>query len=81
MDFGSGQPTVFRFYIGLAFCFLSPTHIIMDTKFASILLFCLLAGTNFSLAQTIKVGAFDSIVIAGYVDRGGFANFTGPNIN
>lgn len=53
----------------------------MDSKFASILLFCLLAGTNFSLAQTIKAGAFDGIVIAGYVDRGGFTNFTGPNIN
>jgi hypothetical protein len=29
----------------------------------------------------VKVSAFDGIVIVGYVDQGGFSNFTGPNIN
>jgi hypothetical protein len=29
----------------------------------------------------INVSAYDGVVIVGYVDNGGFSNFTGPNIN
>lgn len=29
----------------------------------------------------IKVSLFDGIAVAGYVDHGGFINFTGPNVN
>ena len=29
----------------------------------------------------VKVAAYDGIFIAGFVDQGGFSNFTGPNIN
>lgn len=29
----------------------------------------------------VRISFYDGIVIAGYVDEGGFLNFTGPNIN
>jgi hypothetical protein len=29
----------------------------------------------------VKVSFFDGIAVAGYVDKGAFINFTGPNIN
>jgi len=29
----------------------------------------------------VSVSAYDGVVIIGYVDNGGFLNFTGPNIN
>jgi len=29
----------------------------------------------------VKAGWFDGTVIAGYVDKGGFLNFTGPNVS
>ncbi|MFT4153694.1 hypothetical protein [Parafilimonas sp.] len=32
-------------------------------------------------AQQTKVIAYDGIVIAGYVDKGGFANFIGPGLS
>jgi hypothetical protein len=53
----------------------------MDKKLVSIFVFCLMAGSDFCWGQSIKASAFDGIVVAGYVDRGGFTNFTGPNIN
>lgn len=40
------------------------------------------ATTSYASAQEkkISVGAFDGVLIAGYVDNGGFLNFAGPNI-
>lgn len=29
----------------------------------------------------IQVSAYDGVIVVGYVDRGGYTNFTGPNIN
>jgi hypothetical protein len=53
----------------------------MDMKLVSIFVFCLFVGMDVCRGQSIKASAFDGIVVAGYVDRGGFTNFTGPNIN
>lgn len=47
-------------------------------------LFILLYIQNFALyAQEpkVKISVFDGVVMAGYVDNGGFSNFTGPNIS
>ncbi|MFD2200175.1 hypothetical protein [Shivajiella indica] len=38
-------------------------------------------GSNDSEKGKIKVAAYDGILAAGFVDGGGFTNFTGPNIN
>jgi len=54
------------------------------TKVVSRLLFAFIIIQNFiCIAQESKVkfAAYDGTVIAGYVDNGGFLNFTGPNIN
>lgn len=53
----------------------------MDMKLVSMFVLYLLVGTAVCRGQSIKASAFDGIVVAGYVDRGGFTNFTGPNIN
>jgi hypothetical protein len=37
--------------------------------------------TEKAKSNKIKTSAFDGILAAGYVDGGGFTNFTGPNIN
>ncbi len=29
----------------------------------------------------VRVSAYEGVVVIGYVDNGGFSNFTGPNIN
>jgi hypothetical protein len=29
----------------------------------------------------VKIEFYDGVIVTGYVDRGGFLNFTGPNIN
>ncbi len=31
--------------------------------------------------KTVQAVVFDGIAVAGYVDRGGYVNFTGPNVN
>lgn len=31
--------------------------------------------------KSIQFSAYDGVVVAGYVDGGGYTNFTGPNIN
>lgn len=40
----------------------------------------LLATTVRAQDKKISVGAFDGVLVAGYVDNGGFLNFAGPNI-
>jgi hypothetical protein len=47
------------------------------------LAFSFLIFTTTALAQEdkVKVALYDGVIIAGYVDQGGFTNFTGPNIN
>ncbi len=39
--------------------------------------------SNFAQENNSKVNVsfFDGIAVAGYVDKGGFLNFTGPNVN
>lgn len=51
-------------------------------KFVIILYLCFILISNL-LAQkeTIKITIYDGIFIVGYVNQGGFLNFTGPNIN
>lgn len=50
----------------------------MNYPVAAFLFFSLLCH-----AQDTKISAafFDGTVVAGYVDKGGFVNFTGPNVN
>lgn len=47
--------------------------------------FILLFVSIFNFAQEnnskVNVSFFDGIALAGYVDDGGFLNFTGPNVN
>ncbi|KFC23018.1 hypothetical protein [Chryseobacterium sp. FH1] len=47
--------------------------------------FILLFVSIFNFAQEnnskVNVSFFDGIAVAGYVDDGGFFNFTGPNVN
>ena len=55
-----------------------------------ILLFCFF-GVQKTMAQTdlqidnskekINFGFFDGTIVTGYVDQGGFLNFTGPNVS
>ena len=46
-----------------------------------IILVCAQSTICFAEGPKVKVSAYDGIVILGYVDNGGFSNFTGPNIN
>lgn len=48
-----------------------------------LIIFLIFGCIQISTAQESKLGlsVFDGIVIVGYVDGGGFSNFTGPNIN
>jgi hypothetical protein len=41
----------------------------------------LLSLKCYSQTEKLNLSAFDGCVILGYVDNGGFINFTGPNIN
>ncbi|MCG2611878.1 hypothetical protein LZZ90_10210 [Flavobacterium sp. SM15] len=34
-----------------------------------------------TIEHKVKFAAYDGMIIAGYVDKGAFLNFTGPNIN
>lgn len=43
--------------------------------------FLILTTTALAQEEKVKVALYDGVVIAGYVDQGGFTNFTGPNIN
>lgn len=36
---------------------------------------------GFESMSKVRVSAFDGVLAAGFVDGGGFTNFTGPNIN
>lgn len=64
------------------FVFSTPAHlrvVCRNAAFAWALL--LLAGTQAQAqATTVKSSIFGGYVVAGYVDDGGFTNFTGPNI-
>jgi len=61
-------------------------------KFLSVLLFlCFFADTyaqdiktnsdEISKITKVRISAYDGILAVGYVDGGGYSNFTGPNIN
>ncbi len=52
-------------------------------KISVLILFWLFFGVNPLIAQDskFKAAGFDGIVILGYVDNGGYTNFTGPNIS
>jgi hypothetical protein len=45
------------------------------------ILVCIQSSICYAQDPKVKVSAYDGIVIVGYVDNGGFSNFTGPNIN
>ena len=55
----------------------------MNVKTSFFVIFLLYLFVNFGYSQQSKIHAnlYDGILIAGYVDEGGFTNFTGPNIN
>lgn len=54
----------------------------MKKCFVFILIILIFQNTIlFSQVSKIYLSIFDGIVIIGYVDHGGFSNFTGPNIN
>jgi hypothetical protein len=50
-------------------------------SFFIIFLVCLFVNLGYSQQSKINANLYDGILIAGYVDEGGFTNFTGPNIN
>lgn len=43
--------------------------------------FLILTTTALAQEDKVRVALYDGVIIAGYVDQGGFTNFTGPNIN
>jgi hypothetical protein len=45
------------------------------------ILVCIQSSICYAQETKVKVSAYDGIVILGYVDNGGFSNFTAPNIN
>jgi hypothetical protein len=45
------------------------------------ILVCIQSSICYAQEPKVKVSAYDGIVIVGYVDNGGFSNFTGPNVN
>ena len=53
------------------------------TRFRNILFTIILAisGQLFAREAEFGVAAYDGVAILGYVDRGAFLNFTGPNLN
>jgi hypothetical protein len=55
----------------------------MNVKIPFSILLLLFLFENFGYSQQTKIHAdlYDGILIAGFVDGGGFTNFTGPNIN
>ena len=46
-----------------------------------LLFFCLKVNGQEKEDANINLGFYDGFFISGYVDKGGFLNFTGPNIN
>jgi hypothetical protein len=46
----------------------------------SLLVLCLFLSAR-AQHNEVNVSLYDGVIIAGYVDGGGFLNFTGPNIN
>lgn len=47
----------------------------------TLLSFCFVSRSQEAKKEKVAVAFFDGTVVAGYVDRGAFLNFTGPNIN
>lgn len=45
------------------------------------ILLCLQNSAIYAQESKVNMSVFDGVVLVGYVDRGGFSNFTGPNIN
>ncbi|EMS34968.1 hypothetical protein C943_02859 [Mariniradius saccharolyticus AK6] len=52
-----------------------------NLKNALVFSFLILTTTALAQEDKVRVALYDGVVIAGYVDQGGFTNFTGPNIN
>lgn len=52
---------------------------LIKISFAALLLLFSLNG--YSQSEKVKFSAFDGYAIVGYVNNGGFINFTGPNIS
>lgn len=46
-----------------------------------LLILCLTSLFASNAQEKVSAAFYDGIVIGGYVDNGGFLNFTGPNIN
>jgi hypothetical protein len=56
----------------------------MGKKYVYRLIFCLLLASPHCLwgqSAQVNVAGYDGFVVLGYVNDGGFLNFTGPNIN
>jgi hypothetical protein len=45
------------------------------------LLLLMQATVLYAQSDKVKIELYDGIIVAGYVDNGGYLNFTGPNIN
>ena len=45
------------------------------------ILVCIQSSICYAQETKVKASAYDGIVLVGYVDNGGFSNFTAPNIN
>lgn len=50
-------------------------------KLVTILFSGLIAYAAQAQSNKIRIDAYDGIVAVGYIDNGGYLNFTGPNIN
>lgn len=53
----------------------------MYRYFLFTILFISTISTVFAQEKRVNLSMYDGFAIAGYVDHGGFINFTGPNIN
>src|SRR3989338_3737982 len=45
------------------------------------ILLCIQNSALYAQESIVNISVFDGVVIVGYIDNGGFLNFTGPNIN
>jgi len=58
--------------------------ILISTLFVMLMISDLFSQDNSNITEKdtkIRVSAIDGVLVAGYVDGGGYTNFTGPNIN
>ena len=65
----------------ITFGFINSILIKMKSICFMMLLVCFKGTTLMAQDTKVNVTVYDGIIVAGYVDHGGFSNFMGPNVN